>query len=120
MPCLRARRALGPLYFIEEVGGDGKQSGDYTRRRRAGRQPPCGIGVTSMMASRLRPAPWSPRMDCSRPGPSPFTSTITDSMLKLAALRMAFSAATFAEYGVDLRVPSNPDEPELDHARTFP
>ena len=33
---------------------------------------------------------------------------------------IAFSAATFAEYGVDLRLPLNPDDPLLAHPSTCP
>jgi hypothetical protein len=36
------------------------------------------------------------------------------------ALRAAFSAATWAAYGVLLRVPLKPLDPALDHATTFP
>ena len=44
-----------------------------TLRRFGGRQPLCGIGVTSVMAVTSRPAVWRERIACSRPAPGPFT-----------------------------------------------
>ena len=46
---------------------------DQTRRRLGGRQPLCGIGVTSRMSVILNPAACSARSADSRPEPGPFT-----------------------------------------------
>ena len=92
----------------------------YTLRGFGARHPPCAIGVVSMIASKLRPATWRPRMACSRPGPRPFTSIWSDWMPKLETWLMARSAATLAAYGVDFLAPLKPDDPALAHASTWP
>ena len=46
-----------------------------TRRRLRGRQPLCGIGVTSRIEVTLKPAAWMARSADSRPEPGPETST---------------------------------------------
>ena len=45
----------------------------YTRRRFGGRQPLCGIGVTSLIMVTSRPAACSARIAASRPEPGPLT-----------------------------------------------
>ncbi|AEQ23506.1 hypothetical protein Acin_2314 [Acidaminococcus intestini RyC-MR95] len=47
----------------------------YTLLRLGGRQPLCGIGVTSLMDSTSRPAACSARIAASRPAPGPLTKT---------------------------------------------
>src|SRR5262249_51933480 len=92
----------------------------YTRRRFGGRQPLCGIGVTSRMRLIANPAACRERRAESRPAPGPFTCTWTVRMPASAALRAALSAATWAANGVPLREPLNPTVPALAHATTFP
>src|SRR6202030_3469360 len=46
-----------------------------TRRRLRGRQPLCGIVVTSRIEVTVKPAAWSARNADSRPDPGPATST---------------------------------------------
>src|SRR2546421_7329503 len=54
----------------------GRQS-HQTRRRFGGRQPLCGIGVTSRITTMCSPAAASARTADSRPEPGPFTRTST-------------------------------------------
>src|SRR5580704_490946 len=49
----------------------------HTRRRFGGRQPLCGIGVMSRMATMCSPSADSARTADSRPEPGPFTFTST-------------------------------------------
>src|SRR5206468_11662139 len=49
----------------------------YTRRFLRGRQPLCGMGVTSLMVLISRPMAWRARIADSRPEPGPFTRTST-------------------------------------------
>ncbi len=58
----------------------------YTRRFFGGRQPLCGIGVTSVMLLTLKPAEYKPRTAESRPGPGPRTKTSTFFMPNSAAI----------------------------------
>src|SRR5271157_4328868 len=67
-----------------------------TRRRLRGRQPLCGIGVTSRIEVTLTPAAWIARNADSRPEPGPETSTSSVRMPCSAALRTASSAAIWA------------------------
>src|SRR6266540_3247989 len=92
----------------------------YTRRRFGGRQPLCGIGVTSRMRLMANPAACRERRAESRPAPGPFTCTWTVRIPKSTAFRAALSAATCAANGVPLRDPLNPTVPALAHATTFP
>src|SRR5712691_2934334 len=92
----------------------------YTRRRLGGRQPSCGIGVTSRIAVISSPTACSERMAASRPAPGPFTKTSTDLSPNSIALRAAISAAVWAAKGVLLREPLNPALPALDHETTAP
>src|SRR5215510_13635958 len=92
----------------------------YTRRRFGGRQPSCGIGVTSRIAVISRPVACSERMAASRPAPGPFTNTSIVFRPYSIALRAACSAAVWAANGVLLREPLNPALPALDHDTTLP
>src|SRR3954471_21162142 len=110
MPSRRHRRETGPLY----------RAMDQTLRRFGGRQPLCGMGVTSVMAVTSRPAAWSDRMACSRPGPGPLTKPSTWRMPCSIALRAAPSADCAAAYGVLLREPLKPATPPEPHETTPP
>src|SRR5215813_5710436 len=92
----------------------------YTRRRLGGRQPSCGIGVTSWIAVISSPTAWSERIAASRPAPGPFTYTSTCLRPISMALRAAASAAIWAANGVLLREPLKPTLPALAHATTPP
>src|SRR5258706_3353035 len=92
----------------------------YTRRRLGGRQPSCGMGVTSRMAVISSPTACSERIAASRPAPGPFTNTSTDFRPNSIALRAAISAAVCAAKGVLLREPLKPALPALDHETTAP
>src|SRR5262252_391301 len=91
-----------------------------TRRRLRGRQPLCGIGVTSRIAVIAKPTACRARSADSRPAPGPLTSISRVRMPCSWALRPASSAATWAAYGVDLRLPLKPFEPDDDQAMTLP
>src|SRR5207248_4759158 len=91
-----------------------------TLRRLGGRQPLCGIGVTSLMPETSMPVFCRERIAVSRPEPGPFTSTSTLRTPCSIAARAAFSAAICAANGVDLRVPLKPTFPADAHDRTFP
>src|SRR6478752_7901010 len=93
---------------------------DQTRRRLGGRQPLCGCGVTSEIAPTSRPAACSERIAVSRPEPGPLTNTSTFLTPCSCALRAAFSAASCAANGVDLREPLKPTWPEDAQAMTLP
>src|SRR5512146_2804833 len=66
----------------------------YTRRRFGGRQPLCGIGVTSVIAVIFRPEVCNERIAASRPEPGPFTKTSIWRRPCSMALRAAISAVT--------------------------
>src|SRR6185436_598412 len=91
-----------------------------TRRRLGGRQPLCGMGVTSLIDLMSRPLAASARIADSRPAPGPFTFTSTLRTPCSCASCAAFCAATCAANGVPLREPLKPMRPALDHARMFP
>src|SRR5688572_11768912 len=91
-----------------------------TRRRLGGRQPLCGVGVTSWMEPTSRPVACSERMAVSRPAPGPLTNTSTLRMPCSCARRAADSAAICAANGVDLREPLKPTWPAEAHEITFP
>src|SRR5229473_2680914 len=93
---------------------------DYTRRRLRGRQPLCGIGVTSRIDVMVKPAACKARNADSRPDPGPATCTSRVRMPCSWALRATSSPATWAAYGVDLRDPLKPMVPEDDHAIALP
>src|SRR5678816_4920305 len=86
-----------------------------TRRFLGGRQPLCGIGVTSSMLVTLRPAEFNARTADSRPGPGPRTRTSTDLTPYSWAAVPARSAATCAANGVLLREPRKPQPPDVAH-----
>src|SRR5687767_9023349 len=96
-PTRRDSLHFGPMYLAMFC------SCPYTRRRLGARQPLCGIGVTSVMLVTLKPALFSERTADSRPGPGPLTSTSSVLTPCSAAAVAAFSAATCAANGVDLR-----------------
>src|SRR5215831_19416506 len=95
-------------------------SSNHTRRFFGGRQPLCGIGVTSLIVRTSIPAVASARTADSRPDPGPATRTSTARNPLSLALLAAVSAACWAPNGVPLRDPRNPREPALDHAITLP
>src|SRR3954465_10839626 len=92
----------------------------HTRRRLRGRQPLCGIGVTSRIDVTVKPAACSARSADSRPQPGPATSTSSVRMPCSMAFLAASSAATWAANGVDLREPLKPLLPDDDQAIVLP
>src|SRR6266702_1278349 len=86
-----------------------------TRRFLGGRQPLCGIGVTSRIERICRPAVASAWIADSRPDPGPCTRTCTRRTPRFSASRAACSAATVAANGVDFFEPWNPALPEEPH-----
>src|SRR6184192_1303558 len=91
-----------------------------TRRFLGGRQPLCGIGVTSRMERIWRPAVASAWIADSRPEPGPWTRTCTRRTPRFIASRAACSAATVAANGVDFFEPWNPALPEEPHVMALP
>src|SRR5580698_5901166 len=91
-----------------------------TRRFFGGRQPLCGIGVTSAMLVILSPQALSARTADSRPGPGPATRTSTFFTPCSCAAVPAFSAATWAANGVLLREPRKPQPPEVAQDSVLP
>src|SRR5205085_11302352 len=65
-----------------------------TRRRLGGRQPLCGIGVTSLIDLMSSPDAASARIADSRPAPGPLTFTSTERTPCSVAICAAFCAAT--------------------------
>src|SRR4051812_19821004 len=92
----------------------------YTRRRFGGRQPLCGIGVTSRIDFTSSPTVCSARIADSRPEPGPLTRTSSERMPTPFAALPALSAACVAANGVPLRDPLKPMPPALDQATTLP
>src|SRR5213079_3751233 len=92
----------------------------HTLRRFGGRQPLCGIGVTSRIDFTSNPTVCSARIADSRPDPGPFTRTSSDRMPTVFAALPALSAAWVAANGVPLREPLKPMPPALDQATTLP
>src|SRR5437764_12334696 len=90
------------------------------RRRLGGRQPLCGIGVTSEMLEILMPSAFSARTADSLPGPGPLMRTSRFFTPHSCAARPACSAATWAANGVDFLEPLNPAAPDVAHARALP
>src|SRR6184192_4432818 len=82
-----------------------------TRRFLGGRQPLCGIGVTSRIDRICKPAVASAWIADSRPEPGPWTRTCTRRTPRFIASRAACSAATVAANGVDFFEPWNPTLP---------
>src|SRR3954453_22029742 len=94
--------------------------GRQTRRRLGGRQPLCGMGVTSEIEPTSRPVACSDRIAVSRPEPGPFTKTSTFFMPCSCACLAADSAASCAANGVDLREPLKPTPPDAPQLITAP
>src|SRR5262245_48713775 len=90
------------------------------RRLFCGRQPLCGIGVTSLIDVMRMPSDASARTLDSRPGPGPLMRTSRFLMPCSCAARPAFSAATWAANGVLLREPLKPWPPDDAHASELP
>jgi hypothetical protein len=83
-----------------------------TLRRFGGRQPLCGIGVTSRIERTSTPAEASARIADSRPEPGPDTRTSTERSPWSRAALAAPTAACCAANGVPLREPRKPSEPD--------
>src|SRR6476620_4995625 len=92
----------------------------HTRLRFGGRQPLCGIGVTSRIDFTSIPTVCSARIADSRPDPGPLTLTSTERSPCVLAALPAFMAAWVAANGGPLREPLKPMPPALDHEITFP
>src|SRR6478609_4068121 len=73
-----------------------------------------------MMLVTLKPRAFNERTADSRPGPGPLMRTSTDFTPYSCAARPAFSAATCAANGVDLREPRKPAPPDVAHDRALP
>src|SRR5690242_15284166 len=97
-----------------------RASPNQTRRRFGGRQPLCGIDVTSRIDVTAKPTACKARNADSRPEPGPLTSISRVRIPCSIALRPASSAATWAAYGVDLREPLKPMLPDDDQAIVLP
>src|SRR6266404_6015158 len=92
-----------------------------TLRRLGGRQPLCGIGVTSRITTICNPAAANARTADSRPEPGPFTRTSTlFTPYWSRATPAAASEACCAAYGVPLREPLKPIAPAEDQHITRP
>src|SRR6185503_20723717 len=72
------------------------------------------------MVVMAKPTACRARSADSRPEPGPWTRTSRVFMPCSCALRPASSAATWAAYGVDLRDPLKPIEPDEDQEIVFP
>src|SRR5450432_3017316 len=93
---------------------------NHTRRRFGGRQPLCGIGVTSLIERTWSPAAASAWIADSRPLPGPCTRTCTRLSPSPSASRAHASAATVAAKGVDFLLPLKPAFPEDAHEIVLP
>src|SRR3982751_5698196 len=91
-----------------------------TLRFFGGRQPLCGIGVTSRMETTRIPTEAIAWMADSRPLPGPCTRTCTRRTPRFIASRAQFSAATVAANGVDFLEPLKPAFPADPQATVFP
>src|SRR5215211_7351484 len=91
-----------------------------TLRRFGGRQPLCGIGVTSLIDLTWSPAAASAWIADSRPLPGPCTRTCTRRTPSVCASRAHCSAATVAANGVDFFEPLKPALPDEPHASVLP
>ena len=67
---------LHPLATAELADGTRVTRHRQTLRRFGGRQPLCGIGVTSLMPTTSMPVFWMVRIAVSRPEPGPFTTHV--------------------------------------------
>src|SRR5687768_10515260 len=113
MPSRRQRRQTGPVYLATV-------SLRYTRRRLGGRQPLCGMGVTSRMDLISTPAACKALMADSRPLPGPLTRMSRERRPESLAAVAAAEAACWAANGVPFREPLNPRVPALDQVTTLP
>src|SRR5262245_27907083 len=93
---------------------------DYTRRRFGGRQPLCGIGVTSSMILTVMPAVCRAVIALSRPEPGPFTRTSSSLTPYLAAFSAACWPAHWPAKGVLFLLPLKPQVPALAQQRASP
>src|ERR1043165_5554103 len=91
-----------------------------TLRRLGGRQPLCGIGVTSLIDLTCTPAEASAWMADSRPDPGPCTRTCTRFTPRPSASRAHCSAATVAANGVLFFEPLKPALPDEPHDTVLP
>src|SRR5215210_8396040 len=91
-----------------------------TLRRFGGRQPLCGIGVTSLIDLTCNPAAASAWMADSRPLPGPCTRTWTRFTPAVNASRAHCSAATVAANGVLFFEPLKPALPADPQASVLP
>src|SRR5262249_22527753 len=89
-------RPLDPWGQNSVGGRTARQYSGQTRRRLRGRQPLCGIGVTSRIDVMVKPADCSARNADSRPEPGAATSTSRVRMPWSIAFLAASSAATWA------------------------
>src|SRR3954463_16816619 len=110
VPSRRHCRQLAPVY----------RPMAQTLRRFGGRQPLCGIGVTSLIDLTCSPADASAWIADSRPLPGPCTRTWTRLTPRFSASRAAPSAATVAANGVLFFEPLNPAFPDDPHATVLP
>src|SRR5262245_51029312 len=108
------------LSGVPDRGGAAGVRARQTRRRFRGRQPLCGTGVTSWIPATSSPAAARERIAVSRPEPGPFTNTSTLCKPCSCAARAAFSAASCAANGVDLREPLKPTLPALAQDSVLP
>src|SRR5688500_18257810 len=69
------------------------------------------MGVISLMERIVKPIDCNARNADSRPDPGPFTLTSSSFIPCSCALRPAFSAVSWAAYGVDFRDPLKPIMP---------
>src|SRR3954466_10867655 len=91
-----------------------------TLRRLGGRQPLCGIGVTSLIDFTCRPAVASAWIADSRPDPGPCTRTCTRFTPRPNASRAHCSAATVPATGVLFWDPLKPVWREEPHETVLP
>src|SRR5437016_1508437 len=108
-PSLRHCLQLGP---VSRIGRN--------LRRFGGRQPLCGIGVTSRIDFTCKPAATSAWIADSRPDPGPCTRTCTRRTPRVTASRPACSPATVAAKGVDFFDPLKPALPDEPQEIVFP
>src|SRR5699024_7854411 len=117
VPARRDCLHFGPMYFAMTLK---TLWNCYTRRFFGGRQPLCGMGVTSIIEVTRKPEPFSERTAASRPGPGPLTRTSRFLTPYCAAPSPARSAATWAANGVLLREPRKPQLPDVHQDKTLP
>src|ERR1700687_245257 len=91
-----------------------------TLRRLGGRQPLCGMGVTSVIALTSKPVACNERIAASRPAPGPRTKTSIERIPCSSAFFGVASGVTCAANGVDLRLPLKPCAPAEPQEITFP